>query len=102
MINLVDKQKPTPFLKRAWVSSIGVFILTQIIFIIFEVTGWGPNYRDIDGTLFGRIAESSTFREWFSFYETPHFNLLTVFFGVTLLLPGMIGAIKNLFFTRSS
>ena len=102
MINLANKQKPIPFLKRTWVASIGVFILSQIIFITFEVTGWSPNYREIDGTLFGKITESSIFDKWFSFYETSHFNLITVFFGITLLVPGIIGAIKNIFFTRSS
>ena len=93
---MVDKQKnPIPFLKKSWVSLIGVFLLSQIIFITFEVTGWMPNMKDIDGKLFGRIAESSIFSEWFAFYETSHFNLFTVFFGITLLVPGIIGAIKD-------
>jgi len=98
---LAHKQNPIPFWKRSWVSFIGVFLLSQIIFIICEATGWIPNYRDIDGTLFEKIAESSIFRKWFTFYETPHFNLLTVFFGIFFLVPGIIGAIKNIFFTKS-
>lgn len=97
---LGNKQNPIPFLKRFWVSSIGVFLLSQIIFITFEATGWIPNYRDIDGTLFGRITESSIFREWFTFYETPHFNLLTVFFCIVFFVPGIIAAVKT-FFHRS-
>jgi len=99
---LADKQKAVPFLKKYWVSSIGVFLLSQIIFIICEATGWIPNYREIDGTLFGRITESSIFREWFTFYETPNFNLLSVFFGIFFLVPGIISAIKNIFFTKST
>ncbi|MGE6261327.1 YfzA family protein [Heyndrickxia sporothermodurans] len=98
---MANKQNTIPFLKKSWVSSIGVFLLSQIIFITFEKTGWMPNYRDIDGTLFGRITESSIFREWFTFYETPHLNLLTVFFGIVFLVPGIIGVIKNVFFTKS-
>ncbi|RDW14951.1 YfzA family protein [Oceanobacillus chungangensis] len=94
---MAGKQKRVPFLKRYWVSSIGVFLLSQIIFIIFEATGWILNYRDIDGTLFGRITESSIFIEWFTFYETPQFNLLTLFFGIFFLVPGIISAIKNVF-----
>ncbi|MEB2299008.1 YfzA family protein [Lysinibacillus xylanilyticus] len=94
---MANKQHQTPFLKRAWVSSIGVFVLSQIIFITLEATGWIPNYRDFSGTLFGRITESSFFREWFTFYDTQHFNLFTLFFGITLLVPGIIGAIKNVF-----
>lgn len=38
-----------------WVSSIDVFLLLQIIFIKFEATH-SPNYRKIDGTLFGTIT----------------------------------------------
>ncbi|WP_042351609.1 YfzA family protein [Bacillus massiliigorillae] len=94
---MADKPKnPIPFFKRPWVSLIGTFLLSQIFFITFEITGWIPNLKDIDGTLFGRIAESSIFREWFSFYETTHFNLFTVFFGIVLLVPGIIGAIKDI------
>ncbi|MFJ8513521.1 YfzA family protein [Lysinibacillus xylanilyticus] len=99
---MAQKQKHIPFLKRPWVSSIGVFILSQIIFITFEVTGWIPNYRDFGGTLFGRITESSIFKDWFTFYETQHFNLLTIFFGIVFLVPGILGAIKNVFSPRST
>lgn len=99
---LANKQNPIPFLKRTWVSFIGVFLLSQIIFIICEATGWIPNYREIDGTLFGRITESSIFRERFTFYETPNFNLLTVFFGIVFLVPGIIGAVKNVFSPKVS
>lgn len=98
---MAKKQKHIPFLKRPWVSSIGVFILSQIIFITFEVTGWIPNYRDFGGTLLGRITESSIFN-WFTFYETQHFNLLTIFFGIVFLVPGILGAIKNVFSPRST
>ena len=91
------KEKAVPFLKKYWVSSIGLFLLSQIIFITLEATGWIPNYREIDGTLFEKITESSIFREWFTFYETPHFNLLTVFFGIFFLVPGIISVIKIVF-----
>ncbi|MDE1455190.1 YfzA family protein, partial [Bacillus paralicheniformis] len=38
--------------------------------------------------------------EWFTFYETPQLNLLTVFFGVFFLVPGIISALKNVFSPR--
>lgn len=94
---MANKRNPMLFFKKPWVASIGAFLLSQIIFIVFEVTGWIPNLKDIDGSLFGRIAESSLFNKWFTFYETPHFNIFTVFFGVVLLVPGIIGAIKEFF-----
>lgn len=99
-VTLDKKQKRIPFLRKYWVSSIGVFLLSQIIFILFEMTGWAPNYRDIDGTIFGRITESSFFVEWLTFYETPQFNLLTLFFAIFFLVPGIISAIKSVLSPR--
>ncbi len=52
--------------------------------------------------LFGRMTESSIFKEWFTFYETPHFNLLTVFFGIVFLIPGIKGVVKNVFSPKVS
>jgi hypothetical protein len=94
---LVRKQTAVPLLKRFWVSSIGVFLLSQIFFISSEATGWILHYRDTDGTLFGTILNTSVFTEWFNFYETPQYNLLTVLFGIFILVPGIISGIKNIF-----
>lgn len=95
---LANKKSSVSFLKKAWVSSVGVFVLSQIVFIIFEKTGWTPNYKEFDsGTLFGKILESPIFTDWFAFYEKPHMNLLTVFFAIFFLIPGIIGAIKSAF-----
>lgn len=98
---MTNHQKKTPFLKRKWVSLIGPFIVSQLIFITFEKTGWQPNYRDMDGTLLGRIAESPVFNALFSFYETPIHNLVTVFLGLMLLVPGIIALVKDIFFKKS-
>ncbi|MCA1295165.1 YfzA family protein [Paenibacillus sp. alder61] len=92
---MVRKQNTVPFLKRYWVSSIGVFLLSQIFFMISEATGRKINYRDTDGTLLGKILNTPIFAEWFNFYETPQYNLLTVFFCIFFLFPGIISAIKN-------
>lgn len=99
---MATKKNPVSFLKKPWVSSISVFLLSQIIFIIFETTGWMP-YRDFDeGTLYGKIVGSPIFTKWFAFYEEPHMNLLTVFFGIFFLVPGIIGTIKNIFVTEKT
>ena len=92
---MANKQNAIPFYKRAWVSSIGVFLLSQIIFIIWQTTGWMPKFKEIDGTVFGKITESSFFKEWLTFYEIPWFNLITVFFAIAFLVPGVIGAVIN-------
>lgn len=86
----------TSFWKKPWVASIGVFILAQFIFIIFETTGWIPNLKEIEGTLWGRIAQNSLFNKLFGFYETPHFNVATGFFVITCLIPGIAGMGKEL------
>lgn len=96
------KQKDsTSFWKKSWVASIGVFILSQFIFITWEKTGWIPNLKDIDGTFLGKIAQLSLFNKLFDFYETPHFNLLTGFFVITCLIPGIVGGIKDFYETIS-
>lgn len=86
-----------PLGKRPWVTSIGIFVWSQIIFMTFEVTGWIPNLGEMDGMLFGNIVESSLFKGSFTFYETAHFNLITVFFVIVFFIPGMVGAIKDIF-----
>ncbi|KLV28068.1 group-specific protein [Niallia circulans] len=97
---LVRKQKASSFLEKYWVSSIGVFVLSQIFFFSSEATGWILKYRDMDGTIFGKLLDSFIITEWFNFYKTPQYNLLTVFFGVFFLVPGIISAIVKVF-TRS-
>ncbi|MEN1987645.1 MULTISPECIES: YfzA family protein [Paenibacillus] len=94
---MARKQNAVPFLKRYWVSSIGVFLLSQIFFLTSEATGWKLNYRDTNGTIFGRILDTPIFTEWFNFYETPQYNLLTVFFGIFFLVPGLVSVIKKVF-----
>lgn len=88
-------------LKKSWVLSILSFLILQMIFILCELTGWIPNLRDTDGKLFGNITEYSFLYEWFSFYETPYFNVFTVFLGIILLLSCLFGIIKKLFFNKS-
>ena len=92
------KKKSNLFRKKSWVSLIGIFVLLQIILITFEVTNSVSylNLKEIDGTIFGRIMDNSIINEWFNFYESTHFNLFTIFFCIVLLVPGVIGAIKDL------
>lgn len=48
----MKKEKNSPsFWKKPWVASIGIFILSQLILITFEKTGWIPNLKDIEGTV---------------------------------------------------
>lgn len=94
----MKKEKNSPsFWKKPWVASIGIFILSQLILITFEKTGWIPNLKDIEGTVWGKIVELSLFNRLFGFYETPHFNLVTGLLVIVCLLPGIIGMGKELY-----
>ncbi len=84
------------FFKRSWVISLEAFLLLQFLFIFMELTGWIPNLRDFDGKFFGNLAEILRVNKWFTFYETPHFNLFTVIFGIVLLGHGIIGGTRDL------
>lgn len=98
------KNNPIPFWKKKWVSLIGAFMLLQIIFITLEVADWVSylNLKEIEGTIFGKIVESSLFESWFTFYETTHFNLFTVFYGVMFLVIGIVSTIKNILFSKTA
>ncbi|RLL41361.1 hypothetical protein D8M04_17490 [Oceanobacillus piezotolerans] len=67
-----------------FITALGTFLITQLVLIFFSNV-WSPNFRDLDGTLFGRIANSSLFTEWFAPYDMPLYNMLTAFFAITLI-----------------
>ncbi|GIN90130.1 hypothetical protein J6TS1_02230 [Siminovitchia terrae] len=89
--------KEQSFSKKSWVLSISSFVLIQIVFLTMEFTGWIPNLKDIDGTVFGKIAGYTFMEDWFNFYETPYFNVCTFIFGIVLLSHGLIGALRDVF-----
>ena len=80
---------------KGWIRSLVAVIVVHLIYIFFETT-WSPNFRDLDGTLFGRISESVLFTEIYAPYDTPLFNFMSAFFVITLLPYAIIGAIKDL------
>jgi len=98
-LELADKRMNRKLVKRPWVQSIVAFVMLQIGFVIFELTGWIPNYRELDGTLFYRIY-TSVFSDWANFYDHPYFNMFTVFFGIIFLSHGVIGAIRDLLYRK--
>lgn len=68
---------------KRWLLIVGVFIVTQIVFILLDGTGYEPKINDSDN-LFASMArsilDSKLFTEWISIYSYPFFNLfLTVF-----------------------
>ncbi|MEK3765452.1 YfzA family protein [Solibacillus sp. FSL K6-4121] len=73
-------------IKKQWLLPIFAFLLLQVVFVLMEFTGWIPRLREIDGNLFGTLTDTLLFKEWFNFYDTPFFNLFTVFFGVLVII----------------
>ena len=81
--------------RRYWLYPIIAFVVSQCIFIIFELISWTPNFRE-GGSLFQKIYEMKLFTEWFSPYSTPQLNLFTAVFAISLLSYAVIGAMKAL------
>jgi len=94
---LSEKHNRISFFNKYWVSSIGVFLLSQVFFFLSEKTGLAMNYRDHDGTVFGKLLAAPLFAEWFDWYETPQYNVLTFFFALFFFVPGLISGLKSLF-----
>lgn len=80
---------------QIWLPAALVFLAVQLVFIVFEMTSWMPNFRE--GTLFEKIAGSSLFTERFTPYSNPELNLLTAFLAVALLPTAIICAFKDVF-----
>lgn len=78
--------------KWGWLKYIGIFAAIQFFFMIFD--RFPPRFRE--GTVLSRLSESTWFTEKFTFYDTPEFNILTVFFALIFLPSAMISAIKSL------
>lgn len=89
-----SRQKVLAFLNKGWVSSIGVFICSQLIFMTFQRIGWHPKFKEINNEFIANLMDSVIFTEWFAFYSQPEFNVLTVFFTLCFLIPGIIGGIR--------
>lgn len=86
--------------KQKWLYPIIAFVVSQCIFIFFELISWTPNFREV-GTLFQKIYETKLFTEWFSPYSTPQLNLFTAVFAISLLSYAVIGAMKASFFKKT-
>lgn len=89
------------FFSKGWVSSLIAFLALQLTLLFFETT-WSPKFRDMDGTLFGKLSETALFTEWFVPYDTPLFNLFSAFFAIVLLPYTIIGVIRELFFKKQA
>lgn len=72
-----------------WLSTVGVLIGIQILFVIFDRIGWSPNLRD-DNSLLMRIRDSimeaAWFNDFFTFHTSDIFNFITLLSVVIIVL----------------
>ena len=98
-----DKRKnEIPVRTRSWIIPLVTFIVLQLILILIDISPWTPNFRDLDGRIFGRILNSQFFTEWITFYSIPEFNLCAVFFAITLLPYALLNATKAVLSRKKS
>ncbi|MBM7838798.1 hypothetical protein JOC54_002057 [Alkalihalobacillus xiaoxiensis] len=63
---------------------LGILILSQLIFYLFEDT-WLLNPGYSPGSVGGRLIESRLFTEWITIYQTPMLNFSTAIIVVVCL-----------------
>ncbi|AQS43205.1 YfzA family protein [Bacillus velezensis] len=87
--------KKRPLYKKSWFHTLLAFLISQLYFSFVELTGWGPNYREMNGFP-ANIAELDFFQTYLSFYDNPWFNIVTVFLGVFTVIQIINGITKNI------
>ncbi|AFI27430.1 MULTISPECIES: YfzA family protein [unclassified Bacillus (in: firmicutes)] len=87
--------KKRPLYKRSWFQTLLAFLVLQLYFNVVELTGRGPNYREMNGFP-ANIVELDFFQTYLSFYDNPWFNIITVFLGVFTIIQIIIGITKDI------
>ncbi|WP_068673514.1 YfzA family protein [Oceanobacillus sp. Castelsardo] len=78
----------------SWILPLGIFLGLQLIILLIDSSPWILHFRD--GTLFDRLLNSKFFTEWFTPYNTPECNVLTILFAIILLPETLINAIEDI------
>ncbi|MEG0473284.1 MAG: hypothetical protein RR588_13205, partial [Solibacillus sp.] len=60
------------------------------------------NLKDLDRKLVGNIMKSVRINDWFTFYNTTFFNLVTVFLGVIVICQISFALFQTLILKRLS
>ena len=93
---------PVSIFRKTWFQTFVAFFFVQLAFIVMDVTGWVPKLRDLDGKFVGNLMDSFIVKEWFNFYHTAFFNLVTVFFVVVIICELSFTLLKSLIVKKSS
>ncbi|MFB9973963.1 hypothetical protein FPQ10_06815 [Allobacillus sp. SKP2-8] len=91
---MTDKQKKGRFKRlKWWISSLSIFVVFMIVFFIVEGTIFEPNLNDSDnvaGKAADWLEESELFNVWFTPFNFPWFNLVTLLYIVFLLVSAIV------------
>lgn len=74
---------------RSWGLVLVTFCIVQIIFILLDGTAYVPRMNDT-GNVLGRILQSELFTEWFTIYQFPWFNLVTIVFSIAIIIKAVV------------
>lgn len=84
-------------LSKNWLQAIIGFTVLQLVFIILEWIDWIPNVKDFEGNFLDNVSQFLRINEWATFYETPFFNIMTVYIGIILVLGIIYQIVSSLF-----
>ena len=91
---MTDRQKKGGFmLLNWWISFICIFVVFMIVFFIVDGTIFEPNLNDSDnvaGKAADWLEETELFNVWFTPFNFPWFNLVTLLYIVFLLVSAIV------------
>lgn len=91
---MTDRQKKGRFSRLKWmVSSLSIFVVFMIVFFIVDGTIFEPNLNDSDnvaGKAADWLEETELFNVWFTPFNFPWFNLVTLLYIVFLLVSAIV------------
>ncbi|MDR6749031.1 hypothetical protein C6X95_14890 [Bacillus pumilus] len=90
------KNSQRSLIKRSWFHTFLAFIASQLYIMFVERTGIGPNMRGINGTFIENIVDLDLYQRYFTFYETPWYNMFTIFFGAITIIHMTTGIMKDI------
>ena len=100
---MMDAKKYNSSLIKRWVTTIGIFLIVQLIFIAVDGTFLEPNINDSNNVFIriGRwILNSKLFTEWITPYSFPFFNMIMLFHVIAILLQAVQDINSRLVFKK--
>ena len=97
---MMDAKKHNSSLIKRWVTTIGIFLIVQLIFIAVDGTFLEPNINDSNNVFIriGRwILNSKLFTEWITPYSLSFFNMFMTIHVIAILIQAVQDIISSMF-----